>query len=56
MPELSLAMIAVVRGSTTANCENTSGEPARIAAKAGVVLPPKLKSALPPTTAWMVGA
>ncbi|MHC2224895.1 hypothetical protein ACVL91_003092 [Bradyrhizobium elkanii] len=35
---------------------NTSGEPAMIAASAGVVLPPKLKSALPPVTACSVGA
>jgi hypothetical protein len=42
--------------STTANCENNSGGPAKSAASAGVVLPPKPKSALPPTTAWIVGA
>ncbi|MEJ1977710.1 MAG: hypothetical protein WDN49_17960 [Acetobacteraceae bacterium] len=48
--------MAVLRGSTTKNCVKTSGDPAMIAAKAGVVLPPKLKSALPPVTAWMDGA
>jgi len=35
---------------------NTKGEPAMMAASAGVVLPPKLKSALPPVTACRVGA
>ena len=52
----SRAMIAVVRGVTFENWVNTSGDPAMIDAKAGVVLPPKLKSALPPVTAWMDGA
>ena len=56
MPEPSLAMMAVLRGSTTANWVNTSGEPASIAASAGVVLPPKPKSALPPVTACSEGA
>jgi hypothetical protein len=56
MPDPSFAMIAVLRGSTTQNCVNTSGEPAIIAASAGVVLPPKLKSALPPVTAASDGA
>src|SRR3984957_10600404 len=38
------------------NWVKTRGEPAMSAASAGVVLPPKLKSALPPTTACMEGA